>query len=67
MKALNRNQQFPQGFPMRGVRAVMVSLVASLALPGCMQAAGSGSMRVVVPLVTAVSPGDTVLVGERWF
>ena len=28
---------------------------------------GSGSMRVVVPLGTALSPGDTVLVGERWF
>jgi polysaccharide export outer membrane protein len=28
---------------------------------------GSGPMRVVVPLGTAVSPGDTVLVGERWF
>jgi polysaccharide export outer membrane protein len=27
----------------------------------------SGSMRVVVPLGTAVGPGDTVLVGERWF
>ncbi|QWG15533.1 polysaccharide export protein [Bradyrhizobium sediminis] len=27
----------------------------------------SGSMRSVVPLGTAVSPGDTVLVGERWF
>src|SRR5665647_596082 len=27
----------------------------------------SGSMRVVVPLCTVVSPGDTVLVGERWF
>jgi len=27
----------------------------------------SGPMRVVVPLGTAVSPGDTVLVGERWF
>ncbi|QWG25712.1 polysaccharide export protein [Bradyrhizobium sediminis] len=27
----------------------------------------SGSMRTVVPLGTAVSPGDTVLVGERWF
>jgi polysaccharide export outer membrane protein len=27
----------------------------------------SGSMRVVVPLGTALSPGDTVLVGERWF
>jgi polysaccharide export outer membrane protein len=27
----------------------------------------SGSMRSVVPLGTALSPGDTVLVGERWF
>jgi polysaccharide biosynthesis/export protein len=27
----------------------------------------SGSVRVVVPLGTTVSPGDTVLVGERWF
>ena len=26
-----------------------------------------GSMRTVVPLGTALSPGDTVLVGERWF
>ena len=28
---------------------------------------GSGSMRAAVPLGTALSPGDTVLVGERWF
>ena len=27
----------------------------------------SGSMRTVVPLGTPISPGDTVLVGERWF
>ena len=27
----------------------------------------SGSTRYVVPLGTAISPGDTVLVGERWF
>ena len=27
----------------------------------------SGPMRVVVPLGTALGPGDTVLVGERWF
>ena len=27
----------------------------------------SGAMRTVVPLGTALSPGDTVLVGERWF
>ena len=28
---------------------------------------GSGSGRFVVPLGTTISPGDTVLVGERWF
>jgi polysaccharide export outer membrane protein len=27
----------------------------------------SGAMRAVVPLGTPISPGDTVLVGERWF
>ena len=27
----------------------------------------SGPIRVVVPLGTTISPGDTVLVGERWF
>jgi polysaccharide export outer membrane protein len=27
----------------------------------------SGAMRVVVPLGTSLSPGDTVMVGERWF
>ena len=28
---------------------------------------GSGTARYVVPPGTAISPGDTVLVGERWF
>ena len=28
---------------------------------------GGGAMRAVVPLGTPVSPGDTVLVSERWF
>jgi polysaccharide export outer membrane protein len=28
---------------------------------------GSGSFRVVVPLGNPLSPGDTILVGERWF
>jgi polysaccharide biosynthesis/export protein len=28
---------------------------------------GEGSERIVVPLGTAIGPGDTVLVGERWF
>jgi polysaccharide export outer membrane protein len=27
----------------------------------------SGLMRMVVPLGTSISPGDTVMVGERWF
>jgi polysaccharide export outer membrane protein len=27
----------------------------------------SGAARVVVPLGTSLNPGDTVLVGERWF
>jgi polysaccharide biosynthesis/export protein len=27
----------------------------------------SGSSRLVVPLGTALGPGDTILVGERWF
>ena len=27
----------------------------------------SGSVRAVVPLGTPISPGDTLLVGERWF
>jgi polysaccharide export outer membrane protein len=27
----------------------------------------AGSSRNVVPLGTSVGPGDTVLVGERWF
>jgi polysaccharide export outer membrane protein len=26
-----------------------------------------GSIRAVVPLGTPLNPGDTVLVGERWF
>src|SRR3954453_6849521 len=28
---------------------------------------GGGSVRAVVPLGTPINPGDTVLVGERWF
>jgi polysaccharide export outer membrane protein len=27
----------------------------------------SEAMRIVVPMATAVGPGDTILVGERWF
>jgi polysaccharide export outer membrane protein len=28
---------------------------------------GGGAIRAIVPLGTPISPGDTVLVGERWF
>src|SRR5450432_49855 len=28
---------------------------------------GGGSIRTIVPLGTPINPGDTVLVGERWF
>ena len=63
---------------MRGVRAVIPKMCVESAIA---IASGlsprdritlthigvSGSMRVVVPLGTALSPGDTVLVGERWF
>ena len=28
---------------------------------------GGGSIRTIVPLGTPIGPGDTVLVGERWF
>jgi protein involved in polysaccharide export with SLBB domain len=27
----------------------------------------SGSTRIIVPLGTSLSPGDTILVAERWF
>jgi polysaccharide export outer membrane protein len=27
----------------------------------------SGTARYVVPSGTSISPGDTVLIGERWF
>jgi polysaccharide export outer membrane protein len=40
MKALNRNQKFPLGFPMRGARAILVCLVAALALSGCIHTTG---------------------------
>jgi polysaccharide biosynthesis/export protein len=35
MKALNWNQYFPQGYPMRGVHATILCLLAALALSGC--------------------------------
>jgi len=28
---------------------------------------GGGSIRAIVPMGTPIGPGDTVLVGERWF
>jgi hypothetical protein len=57
MKVLNRNGYLPVDFcPMRGVRAVILCLIAALVLSGCVPTTG-----------TALGPGDTVLVGERWF
>jgi len=41
---------------MRGVRAVILCLIAALVLSGYIPTTG-----------TALGPGDTVLVGERWF
>jgi hypothetical protein len=81
MKGLNRNQDFPQGCPMRGVRAVISCLLAAYALPGCMQSAVAQPRNNVdamadtmsAPMAAAggfspgVSHGDTVLVGRRWF
>ena len=56
---------------MRGVRAQMACLPATLALVGCMltgtQVAAVPRSRAIVPLGTSINPGDTILVGERWF
>jgi hypothetical protein len=75
MKVLNRNQELTVGFPMRGVRAQTACLLAGLALAGCMQTTYPAASAprsdldavAMVPLGTQPSPGDTVLVGERWF
>jgi hypothetical protein len=76
MKALNRNRHFPLGFPMRAVPATILCPLAALALSGVMLTAGydaacrldgAASSRSVVPLETALDPGNTVLVGERRF
>jgi hypothetical protein len=61
MKVLNRNQDFPMGRRMRGVRAVIPCLLAALALPG------AGATRVIVPLGPSLMPGDVILVGQIWF
>lgn len=45
------------GRPMRGVRAVNRCLLAALGL--------SGRKRTASP--TPLGPGDTLLIGERWF
>jgi hypothetical protein len=55
---------------MRGAHAAIFCLLAALALSGYMRtpaAAPTEAMRVVVPLGTPLGPGNTVLVGERWF
>src|SRR5580658_424504 len=50
MKVLNRNQQLAVGCPMRGVRAVIVCLLAALALSGCVHTAS--------PVATAQPQSD---------
>jgi polysaccharide export outer membrane protein len=44
MKALNRNQEFMVGSPMRGVRAQIACGIAALALAGCMQTSQQAAM-----------------------
>src|ERR1700694_3799973 len=51
MKALNRNQYLPVGFfPMLGVRAVILCLIAALVLSGC--------MRTTAPVAAAQPQSD---------
>ena len=66
---------------MRGVRAVISSLLTAFALPGCMQSAGaqprnnidamadatSAPMAAAGEFSPGVSRSDTILVGKRWF
>jgi polysaccharide biosynthesis/export protein len=63
---------------MRGVRAVIPKMCVESAIAiasglsprdrvTLTHTGASGSMRVVVPLGTALSSGDIVLVAERWF
>jgi polysaccharide export outer membrane protein len=60
MKALNRNQEFPQGYPMRGVRAVTLCLLVALALSGCMRR--SAPVAVVQPQ----SDPDSMIYGQSY-
>jgi hypothetical protein len=50
-------------WPMRGVGAVILCLVAALALPGRMRR----SAPVVQPQSDLDTMANAVLVGERWF
>jgi polysaccharide export outer membrane protein len=63
---------------MRAVRAAIPCLLAALVAGGFPRRArrhrvtlthadNSDSIRMLVPLGTSLSPGDTLLVGERWF
>jgi len=55
---------------MRGVRAQIASLMATLALAGCIQTGdqvATGPRSDLDAMAYGISPGDTVLVGERWF
>jgi hypothetical protein len=56
---------------MRGVLAPTPCPVAALALAGCMGRTAPLAVvpqtSYVVPSGTSLRPGDTVLIGERWF
>jgi hypothetical protein len=69
MKVLNRNQDFPPGCPMQGLRAVIPSLLdaprARRDHLGLTHAGNSGAMQATVPLSISLSGGDTILVGEH--
>src|ERR1700682_631276 len=57
MKALNRNQYLPVGFfPMLGVRAVILCLIAALVLSGC--------MRTTAPVAAAQPQTDLVSIAD---
>jgi hypothetical protein len=55
---------------MRGKQAAFLFPLTALALAGCMQTAApvaAAQPQFIEPLGAALSPRDTVPVGERWF
>jgi polysaccharide export outer membrane protein len=74
MKVLNRNQYFPMDFPMRGVRAVILCLLAAHALSGCMRTTApvaaaqpqSDLDSMVYGQSNTMVPTPMAYAGERW-